>query len=171
MLTSLGKDGSERRRTTKSAVEKDNVLSEKVDPARRLEAGECYLLFRVGKGSYGLNPQPYEHGDDLRCEGRETKGKMMIGCTSLLSSPTNFNMPSSTSTLLQFSPFSLFPSPSFWNSLSTLQLDDLRLSDEPVAVTAAYHVGRWVIDRATGKEVSMGCRLGIEGDSLKGKQR
>lgn len=77
----------------------------------------------------------------------------------------------STSTLLQFSPFSLFPSPSFWNSLSTLQLDDLRLSDEPIAVTAAYDVGRWVIDRATGKEVSMGCRLGIEGDGLKGKQR
>lgn len=63
---------------------------------------------------------------------------------------------------LQFAPFSSSISPSFWQSLTTLKLQVLKLSDEPVPITGSYSKARTVKDRLTGDEVGMGCVLELD---------
>lgn len=65
-------------------------------------------------------------------------------------------------TPLQFAPFSSSISPSFWQSLTTLKLQVLKLSDEPVPITGSYSRARTVKDRLTGDEVGMGCVLELD---------
>ncbi|ORY74529.1 E1-like protein-activating [Leucosporidium creatinivorum] len=65
-------------------------------------------------------------------------------------------------TPLQFAPFSSSISPSFWQSLTTLKLQVLKLSDEPVPITGSYSKARTVKDRLTGDEVGMGCVLELD---------
>lgn len=65
-------------------------------------------------------------------------------------------------TPLQFAPFSSSISPSFWQSLTTLKLQVLKLSDEPVPIIGSYSKARTVKDRLTGDEVGMGSVLELD---------
>ena len=65
-------------------------------------------------------------------------------------------------TPLQFAPFSSTISPSFWQALTTLKLQVLKLNDEPVPISASYTRGRTVKDRLTGESVGLGCTLELD---------
>ncbi|KAK4704028.1 ubiquitin-like modifier-activating enzyme ATG7, partial [Phenoliferia sp. Uapishka_3] len=67
---------------------------------------------------------------------------------------------------LQFAPFSSSISPDFWHALTTLKLNVLKLSDDPVPVSASFTRGRTVKDRKTGEEVGLGCTLELDGNAF-----
>jgi ubiquitin-like modifier-activating enzyme ATG7 len=67
---------------------------------------------------------------------------------------------------LQFTPFATTISPDFWHSLTTLKLQVLKLSDDPVPVVASYIKGRVVKDRTTGEDVGLGCGIELDGNSF-----
>jgi len=69
-------------------------------------------------------------------------------------------------TVLQFAPFSSLVQPAFWNELTTLKVDVLRLSDDSVPITASYSLGKSIKDRETGKEIALGCNLTVGGGSF-----
>lgn len=69
-------------------------------------------------------------------------------------------------TPLQFSPLSSSINPSFWHALTTLKLQVLKLSDEPVPIWASYARGRTVVDRATGERVGMGAVVELGGEGV-----
>lgn len=68
--------------------------------------------------------------------------------------------------IVQFAPFSSIVQPSFWHELTSLKIDVLRLSDDQVAASATYTVGRSIKDRETGADVPLGCHLSIGGEGL-----
>ena len=68
--------------------------------------------------------------------------------------------------VVQFQPFSSLVNPSFWHSLTDLKVDVLRLSDEPLTISASYTTGRIVKDRETGQDVDLGCNLSLWGDAF-----
>ncbi|KAG8950091.1 Autophagy protein 7 [Tulasnella sp. 424] len=73
----------------------------------------------------------------------------------------------STKPLLQFTPFSSTVQPAFWNELTNLKIDVLRLSQDAIPIHASYSIGRAVVDRETGMEVALGCNLVVSGDAFK----
>lgn len=66
----------------------------------------------------------------------------------------------------QFAPFSSSISPSFWQALTTLKLQVLKLSDEPVPISGSYSKARTVKDRLTGEEIGLGCTLELDEHSF-----
>ena len=68
--------------------------------------------------------------------------------------------------LLQFTPFSSIVQPAFWQELTKLKIDVLKLSQDAVPICATYSLGRAVVDRETGKEVALGCNLVVGGDAF-----
>jgi ubiquitin-like modifier-activating enzyme ATG7 len=75
-------------------------------------------------------------------------------------------MSSQTNAVLQFAPFASQVSSSFWASLAKLKVDRLQLSQENVALSGKYSIGRSVIDRMTGKLVPLPVGLHIDGKAL-----
>ena len=69
---------------------------------------------------------------------------------------------------LQFAPFATSISPDFWHALTNLKLQVLKLSDEPVPITATYTRGRTVKDRKTGEDVGLGCGIELDGSAFEG---
>jgi len=69
-------------------------------------------------------------------------------------------------TVLQFAPFSSLVQPAFWQELTSLKVDVLRLSDDSVPLNAAYALGKTIKDRETGKEIALGCNLTVGSGSF-----
>lgn len=67
---------------------------------------------------------------------------------------------------LQFSPFTSQVSPQLWHQLSKLKIDVLKLSQDSLELQATYGAGRTIVDRETGKDISMGCVLSASGDGF-----
>ncbi|KAH9480647.1 Ubiquitin-like modifier-activating enzyme ATG7 [Psilocybe cubensis] len=68
--------------------------------------------------------------------------------------------------ILQFAPFSSLVQPSLWHKLSDLKIDVLKLSDVAVPITGSYSIGRTVIDRETGQEITLPCNLTVGTESF-----
>lgn len=68
--------------------------------------------------------------------------------------------------LLQFVPFASVVQPAFWHRLSDLKIDTLKLSDDPIPISATYSVGRSVTDRETGREIDLGCTISVGAESF-----
>ena len=68
--------------------------------------------------------------------------------------------------VVHFAQFSSIVQPTFWNDLSRLKLEFLRLSEETVNFTASYSAGRTIKDRNTGQEVALGCNIAVGGEGL-----
>jgi ubiquitin-like modifier-activating enzyme ATG7 len=47
-------------------------------------------------------------------------------------------------------------------------MDTLKLSSEALEVRGSYGAGRSVVDRETGREVGLGCGIGVEGGAFVG---
>lgn len=58
-------------------------------------------------------------------------------------------------TTLQFVPFASTVTPDFWTAFSKLKIDTLQLTEEPVELRATYRPGRTLLDRETGKLISL----------------
>ena len=69
-------------------------------------------------------------------------------------------------TIVQFAPFSSLIHPSFWNELTNLKIDVLKLSDEAIPVSGSYTPGRSITDRESGKEVALACNLTVDSGSF-----
>ena len=54
----------------------------------------------------------------------------------------------------------------FWNALSQLKLNKYQLSDDLIPAQASYGPVRAIIDRATGKPHSVGCRIRLGSEGL-----
>lgn len=67
---------------------------------------------------------------------------------------------------LQFAPFQSQISPSFWHRLTHVKLHELKLSDEPIAISATYTTGSAVKDRLTGSSVSLGNYIELDESSF-----
>ncbi|KAJ9104634.1 hypothetical protein QFC21_002132 [Naganishia friedmannii] len=65
--------------------------------------------------------------------------------------------------ILQFTPLSSFPSPSFWQQLTTIKLDTLKLDDSARDIRGWLEEGRSVLDRESGEEVWMSGHLMVDG--------
>jgi len=68
--------------------------------------------------------------------------------------------------ILQFTPLSSFPSPAFWQQLTSLKLDTLKLDDSVRDIRGWLEEGRSVRDRESGEEVWMSGHLMVDGDSF-----
>ena len=68
--------------------------------------------------------------------------------------------------ILKFAPFSTNIHPTFWQELTSLKIDKLQLSDEPVQIHARYSAGKVVLDRHTGESVSLGSQMSLDAASL-----
>jgi ubiquitin-like modifier-activating enzyme ATG7 len=68
--------------------------------------------------------------------------------------------------IVQFAPFSSLIQPSFWQELTNIKIDVLRLSDEALPIAATYSTGRSVKDRETGQEIPLGCNLSLGSESF-----
>ncbi|KAN0063852.1 Autophagy protein 7 [Thecaphora frezii] len=68
--------------------------------------------------------------------------------------------------LVKFAPFGATIHPSFWQQLSTLKIDRLQLSQEPIDVHAQYTTGKSLLDRHTGNHVHLGCSVNVDGASF-----
>ncbi|BGP15825.1 Autophagy protein 7 [Rhodosporidiobolus nylandii] len=71
---------------------------------------------------------------------------------------------------LQFLPLSSSISPSFWHALTDLKLHKLKLSDEPVPITAQYSKGRSVKDRMTDEVVGISGGVELDAGSFEDEQ-
>ena len=69
-------------------------------------------------------------------------------------------------TIVQFAPFSSHVDPNFWHALTNLKVDILRLEDHAVPVSASYTAGRFIVDRETGNEISLGCNISVGGEAF-----
>lgn len=69
--------------------------------------------------------------------------------------------------LVQFTPLSSLTNPSFWNELTRLKLDVLKLSDAEVNIRGSYGVGRQVHDREGGKWIGIDSSLTVQEESFK----
>ncbi|GAA5903726.1 hypothetical protein JCM6882_003397 [Rhodosporidiobolus microsporus] len=77
---------------------------------------------------------------------------------------------SSTAPSLQFLPLSTSISPSFWHQLTHLKLHRLKLSDDPVPITAHYARGKAVKDRMTGETVGISGGIELDQASFEGEE-
>ncbi len=68
--------------------------------------------------------------------------------------------------LLQFTPFASVVQPGFWNELTKLKIDVLKLSQEAIPICGSYSIGKAVTDRETGLEVALGCTLTVGADAF-----
>ena len=60
--------------------------------------------------------------------------------------------------------------PAFWQELTKLKIDVLRLSQDSVPVWGYYGLGRTVHDRETGADVALGCTLVLGADAFGKKE-
>mgnify|MGYP002713852362 CR=1 FL=1 len=67
----------------------------------------------------------------------------------------------------QFTPFVSQVSPSFWNTLSALKLNELQLSDDVIHAHAEYSPSKTTRDRVTGSELGSRCRIWLQGDGMR----
>ena len=67
----------------------------------------------------------------------------------------------------QFTPFVSQVSPSFWNKLSALKLNELQLSDDIIHAHAEYTPSKTTRDRVTGSELGSRCRIRLQGDGMR----
>ncbi|KAI3617789.1 hypothetical protein CBS9595_003698 [Malassezia furfur] len=67
----------------------------------------------------------------------------------------------------QFTPFVSQVSPSFWNTLSALKLNELQLSDDIIHAHAEYTPSKTTRDRVTGSELGSRCRIRLQGDGMR----
>lgn len=68
--------------------------------------------------------------------------------------------------ILQFTPLRSFPSPAFWQQLTSLKLDTLKLDDSVQDILGWMEEGRSVYDREQGAEVWMSGSVAVDADSL-----
>lgn len=68
--------------------------------------------------------------------------------------------------ILQFTPLSSFPSPSFWQQLTSLKLDTLKLDDSVRDIQGWLEEGRSVLDRESGEEVWISGHFMVDGQSF-----
>ncbi|PKI85401.1 Atg7p [Malassezia vespertilionis] len=68
--------------------------------------------------------------------------------------------------LAQFAPFVSQVAPSFWNTLSSLKLNEYQLSDELIPARAEYGTSKTIVDRLSGSEMGLGCRIHLDGRSI-----
>jgi len=68
--------------------------------------------------------------------------------------------------LAQFVALSSVVQPGFWHALSDLKINDYRLSDDPVHISASYSVGRALTDRESGSVVDLGATLAVGDHAL-----
>lgn len=71
-----------------------------------------------------------------------------------------------SSTPLQFTAWTSSINPSFWDQLTKLKLQVLKLSDAPIPVWASYSKGRTVLDRTSGLQVGMQPTLDFGSEGL-----
>jgi hypothetical protein len=69
--------------------------------------------------------------------------------------------------ILQFTPLRSFPSPSFWQHLTSLKLDTLKLDDSIIDIHGWMEEGKSVFDREQGEDVWMGGSVAVDADSLR----
>ncbi|TRM69789.1 hypothetical protein BD626DRAFT_18463 [Schizophyllum amplum] len=69
-------------------------------------------------------------------------------------------------TIIQFTPLSSQIHPTFWNKLTQLKIDVLRLSDATVPITATYSEGRVIKDREGGAQVGLAGGVALDESSF-----
>lgn len=72
---------------------------------------------------------------------------------------------------LQFLSLSSSIDPSFWHAFTKLKVDVLKLSDEPVPLTATYERARWIKDRETGQDVGVPASVRLDGNAFDQQDR
>ena len=68
--------------------------------------------------------------------------------------------------VLQFTPFASLVEPAFWHALTQLKIDILRLSSDPVPISASYAAPKSLWDRSTQQEISIGGDLSLAHDAF-----
>ncbi|GJJ14722.1 hypothetical protein Clacol_008989 [Clathrus columnatus] len=68
--------------------------------------------------------------------------------------------------VLQFTPQSSLVQPGFWNELTRLKIDILKLSDQSIPISGSYTPGRWIIDRESGNEIALNGSLSLSAESF-----
>jgi len=68
--------------------------------------------------------------------------------------------------LAQFVALSSVVQPGFWHALSDFKINDYRLSDDAVPISASYSVGRALTDRESGSVVDLGATLAVGDHAL-----
>lgn len=76
----------------------------------------------------------------------------------------------SSKTLIQFESFQSNISTSFWNELTKLKLNVIKLSTEPIIINGSYEKGKIVKDKSSTRgnnEIGLGCLLELNSNSFK----
>ena len=69
--------------------------------------------------------------------------------------------------ILQFTPLRSFPSPSFWQQLTSLKLDTLKLDDSAIDIRGWMEEGRSVYDKEQNVDLWMSGSVAVDADSLR----
>lgn len=69
--------------------------------------------------------------------------------------------------ILQFTPLRSFPSPSFWQQLTSLKLDTLKLDDSAMNIHGWLEEARSVYDKEQSSDVWMSGSVAVDADSLR----
>lgn len=70
--------------------------------------------------------------------------------------------------LIQFESFQSNISTSFWNELTNLKLNVIKLSTEPIIINGIYEKGKIVKDKSNNdNEIGLGCLLELNSNSFK----
>lgn len=67
---------------------------------------------------------------------------------------------------LQFTPFTSTVLPEFWSAFTKIKIDQLKLSEQPVSIRGNYTAGKSILDRETGKQLSLGTSITFNDESL-----
>lgn len=68
--------------------------------------------------------------------------------------------------VVQFSPFTSLVQPEFWHELTRRKVDEFKLSQDAVQITASYTIGRTVRDRESGNDIALPANLSLGGDAF-----
>jgi len=68
--------------------------------------------------------------------------------------------------VVQFAPFNSQVQPEFWHELTRRKVDELRLSQDALAITASYTIARAVRDRESGNDVALPASFSLGGDAF-----
>ncbi|KAH7105987.1 E1-like protein-activating [Auriculariales sp. MPI-PUGE-AT-0066] len=67
---------------------------------------------------------------------------------------------------MQFAPFTSLVQPEFWHELTRRKVDELRLSQDALQISASYTIARSVRDRESGTDIALPANLALGGDAF-----
>jgi hypothetical protein len=101
------------------------------------------ILLVISAWFFGYIPAKLEFNDETAVISSKNTDQPIMATTT------------TTPTIAQFTPNQSQTHPSFWNRLTELKLDILKLSDEDIPIHARYSVGKVIKDKDTHDNVGM----------------